>query len=723
MDLFYISLLSLLFFINITFNHAKEDHTTESDHCDEDDCNGISESTEDNGDDGNILTNPLGLPLNIFGVVKWISAEEAFPMTKKMMDRVINLYPEVSNVLMRTTDVDSMAEAYVQESGFDQTKVQKEDVKKTVTLLDRFVDQVYFASTITLFTAQALREKVNDVFKTEDIMKSFTEQTTKEDVNQMMDEWKQMRDDEKIKIEDFNTSSSSSDTCFDQIGCFPTQKNCMSILFGWQNYVNDIEYINTSFLFFNQSVMKDPDRIYYTQLTNDTMFPIDKSKLTTFIIHGFNSWYDEEGWMGHIKNLILEKKDENIICIDWSKGASGINYQRARGNTRVVGAQITRLIKLLHKNNGLDLDKVLLLGHSLGAHIMGYAGKDVQKRMDGKKVARILGLDPAGPCFGWGDVNYDPNDRLSHDDAKLVEAVHTNSAWGGLGIDVLIGHFDYFPNGGKSQPGCEIFLNEIIMPFRILDAYWGCSHSIAHSFVSHNLDKYGSCQMIGYAAKDYQEYQSMSNYNCDDWGCSLMGLGAQFSESVTDVNQIWSPKITEPSNKYYFLDVNHEAPHCLYVFRIKIFIDENDQERKGMLEIKLEGNNSKTLTIQMSDFFEPGKSYSKLTTIPESMDESLSGNPAPFNKVDITYHTTGFRTKDSPNVTLLMYDYLSDINPDVRKDFSGSISMCGQDIPVEDDLPEVLETTTHDPNHNHEEIDVVTDDSLEKHERACKNKV
>ena len=47
------------------------------------------------------------------------------------------------------------------------------------------------------------------------------------------------------------------------------------------------------------------------------------------------------------------------------------------------------------------------IGHSLGAHVCGFAGKEV-------KLNRITGLDPAGPGFTFKE----PHQRLDKSDAQ-----------------------------------------------------------------------------------------------------------------------------------------------------------------------------------------------------------------------------------------------------------------------------------------------------------------
>ena len=49
---------------------------------------------------------------------------------------------------------------------------------------------------------------------------------------------------------------------------------------------------------------------------------------------------------------------------------------------------------------GADLH---LVGHSLGAHLMGKAGRTFAN-LTGEQVGRITGLDPAGPRFVDGPV-------------------------------------------------------------------------------------------------------------------------------------------------------------------------------------------------------------------------------------------------------------------------------------------------------------------------------
>jgi pancreatic triacylglycerol lipase len=79
-----------------------------------------------------------------------------------------------------------------------------------------------------------------------------------------------------------------------------------------------------------------------------------------------------------------------VVTVDWGDG-SGFPYSQASANTRVVGAEIVRLINFLGAHAGLSVDKVHIIGHSLGAHVAGYAGAAFTSA-GLHKIARITGM-------------------------------------------------------------------------------------------------------------------------------------------------------------------------------------------------------------------------------------------------------------------------------------------------------------------------------------------
>ena len=66
----------------------------------------------------------------------------------------------------------------------------------------------------------------------------------------------------------------------------------------------------------------------------------------------------------------------NVIVVDWQKGAA-LPYGQATANTRLVGAQIAQLVQKLMNATGAAADSFHIIGHSLGAHVAGYAGERI----------------------------------------------------------------------------------------------------------------------------------------------------------------------------------------------------------------------------------------------------------------------------------------------------------------------------------------------------------
>jgi len=95
----------------------------------------------------------------------------------------------------------------------------------------------------------------------------------------------------------------------------------------------------------------------------------------------------------------------------------------------------------------MPLKNIILIGHSLGSHVSGFAAKKIQE-VKGQKVARIIAADPAAPKF----TDNTCEDRLCKTDAERVIVLHSSQ----LGITYSIGHFDYYLNDQFVQPGCSV---------------------------------------------------------------------------------------------------------------------------------------------------------------------------------------------------------------------------------------------------------------------------
>ncbi|KAG7309480.1 hypothetical protein JYU34_005448 [Plutella xylostella] len=241
----------------------------------------------------------------------------------------------------------------------------------------------------------------------------------------------------------------------------------------------------------------------------------DSEKPTVFYAHGFVELAEDES-VRTVVTAYLRAGGHNVVVVDWANLGFG-SYLQAGRNVQLVGRDLgRRLLKLT--TLGLPAARLHLVGHSLGAHLVAYAArqmktKDVvvpschslaevrprrllklttlglpaarlhlvghslgahlvayaarQMKTKDVTVPRITGLDPAMPGF------YPPlsflGDHVTADDAAFVDIIHTDG--GRYGASSKTGHADFWPNGGTArQPGCQI--NTVLFTYEDFCGHW-----------------------------------------------------------------------------------------------------------------------------------------------------------------------------------------------------------------------------------------------------------
>ncbi|XP_050079393.1 endothelial lipase-like [Anopheles maculipalpis] len=186
---------------------------------------------------------------------------------------------------------------------------------------------------------------------------------------------------------------------------------------------------------------------------------------TRIIVHG---WQNSKSSpiASSIRDTYLLLWNYNVIVVDWSTCSMHWNYIRAVGCVPVVGQLLAQLLDELHQHAGLTMENVYIIGHSLGAHVAGIAGKTIENG----QLHTIIALDPALPLFSIRNSE----NRIGPQDAMYVEVIHTNG--GLLGFLHPIGTADFYPNGGTHQPGCGL---NVLM----------CSHSRAWELFVESLQE------------------------------------------------------------------------------------------------------------------------------------------------------------------------------------------------------------------------------------------
>jgi hypothetical protein len=88
---------------------------------------------------------------------------------------------------------------------------------------------------------------------------------------------------------------------------------------------------------------------------------------------------------------MLINGDWNFITVDWQELARGFKptaYLIARSNVPRVGERLAQLVDFLVWQGETPLENIRLVGHSLGAHVVGIAGKSIRS---GLKLQQITG--------------------------------------------------------------------------------------------------------------------------------------------------------------------------------------------------------------------------------------------------------------------------------------------------------------------------------------------
>jgi len=216
--------------------------------------------------------------------------------------------------------------------------------------------------------------------------------------------------------------------------------------------VNDLKYFY--FPSANQKV-----EIAYNNANSLIASNIRANTKTTIIVDGFLS--DSTSPCSTLTKNTYTSRGGNVIVLDWGRlSGSGLTlgnpiqtasaYISALGNVLPVGARLAEFLNFLKANKQIQFSDMTIIGHSLGAHIAGQAGRNVKSKYGGT-VARIVGLDPAGSFLG---MEVKRENRLQKGMGGFVDIYHSNR--GTLGdADHDTADVNIYLNGGNNQPGCE----------------------------------------------------------------------------------------------------------------------------------------------------------------------------------------------------------------------------------------------------------------------------
>ncbi|XP_077030833.1 lipase member I isoform X1 [Agelaius phoeniceus] len=269
---------------------------------------------------------------------------------------------------------------------------------------------------------------------------------------------------------------------------------------------------------------------------------LNTNKKIVFVIHGFRPTGSPPAWLGDMKKLLLSSEDINLIIVDWNRGATTVNYKTAVENCRKVAEILKNYIDQMLVG-GASLDSLYMIGVSLGAHVAGFVGQKYKG-----KLARITGLDPAGPSF----TGEPPEHRLDPTDAQFVDVIHSD-------IDGL----QYF----KCDHQRSVFL-----------------------FLSSLKNK---CDIIAYPCDSYLDYKRGKCVDCDAFqpmSCPVVGYHADRWKKLLI-------PYSSPTKAYF--DTSDKDPFCMYNYLLDI-TTWNKSMRRGFIRVKIIDNAGNAVEAQMN---------------------------------------------------------------------------------------------------------------------------
>lgn len=305
------------------------------------------------------------------------------------------------------------------------------------------------------------------------------------------------------------------------------------------------------------------------------------------IVHGFGSSCPHV-WIYELRTALMAVEDCIVICVDWERGANLPNYVKAAANTRLVGKQLAQLLMALEKHKAVDMDRVHIIGFSLGAHVSGFAGAE----LDGLK--RITGLDPAGPLF---EAQH-PKARLDSTDAQFVDVIHSNGEnliLGGLGSWQPMGTVDFYPNGGRVQHGCSNLFVGAVTDFiwapssTVVEGRSLCNHRRAYKFFINSIAP--RCLFPAFPCNSYDDYLHGKCFDCekknDTSECGNMGY---YADRSTGRGQL-------------YLVTREEEPFCAHQYNVEVFsaVSELPLRTMGKFEAVLVGESGLNETFTVTE--------------------------------------------------------------------------------------------------------------------------
>jgi len=173
----------------------------------------------------------------------------------------------------------------------------------------------------------------------------------------------------------------------------------------------------------------------FHQLVNHASFRHDRDLVIYY--HGFSQTLQTPS-VADVIDAYVHYGNVNVVFVNFASVATHVGT-----NICTIGENIaSALVRLF--DDGFSPSRVHLVGFSLGGMGAGIIAREVQIQSgDRYTIERLTALDHATPPAG--------EHRITSDFARFVETIFTSA----VADTQALGHANYFPNSGLTQPHCS----------------------------------------------------------------------------------------------------------------------------------------------------------------------------------------------------------------------------------------------------------------------------
>ncbi|CAG0898709.1 unnamed protein product [Darwinula stevensoni] len=369
--------------------------------------------------------------------------------------------------------------------------------------------------------------------------------------------------------------------CYEDVGCFSTREGAMKHLRILPSHPKEI---GTEFILFDTRKGKAEKSLPLTGTKLGGEGSLNVSLPTAVLIHGYMD-NGRTSWAVDIKDALLGKGEMNVISVNWERGASHRNYVMPAANSELVGRQVGNLVAAL-VDMGATYSSVHIIGFSLGAQVAGHA-------------------------------------------ANWLKEIR--NAQGGQGAIEPLGHVDFYPNGGESQPGCRnLFIGAILDLITRTDGR-NCNHRRAHHYFLESLRRPG-CSFRSFPCpelKDFnKDFLAGKCFDCGEQGCGNMG---------------WDSQKAPGRGKQYLLTLGELRTQtqgfCGYQYKISLSKIPGERDpREVSIEFQTSAGKLGSVTLQGSS---EETEWNRVVIVDEKAAKAETEAEAGYN-VKVTWIESGF---------------------------------------------------------------------------------